>query len=239
MVIEPTEKTQPTLQEQFDAALTELKPQQGRFVLEYLRDLHQRNAAIRAGYSEKTADVQASRLLTSVKVRAAVDLGLALKAMPADEVLARLSDEARADMADFLQIDEEEITLSWSLLSIPTTKDGEVDVAGATLKLASQMNVKPTDRILHVATITRSVARLDLLEAGRHGKLGLIKEYATDDKGNVKIKLHDAHVARVELAKIHGLLIDRKELTGKDGAPLFPDFEKALQKVYADSDPAE
>lgn len=30
---------------------------------------------------------------------------------------------------------------------------------------------------------------------------------------------------------------ERTELTGKDGAPLFPDFEKALQQGYADSDP--
>jgi len=29
---------------------------------------------------------------------------------------------------------------------------------------------------------------------------------------------------------------DRHELTGKDGAKLFPDFEKALEKTYADSD---
>lgn len=224
--------TELTLQEQFEAALVGLTPQQARFVREYLRDLHQRNAAIRAGYSEKTADVQASRLLSSAKIRAAVDLGLELKAMPAREILARLSDEASADMSDFLRIDEEEITLSWSLLSIPTTNDGELDLVGATMKLAGQANVQPTDRILHTATIKRAVARLDLVEAGRRGKLGLIKEYAIDEKGNQKIKLHDAHAARVELAKIHGLLIDRKELTGKDGAPLFPDFEKALEKVY-------
>lgn len=201
---------------------------------EYLRDMHQRNAAIRAGYSEKTADVQASRLLTSVKIRTAVDLGFQLAAMPAPEVIARLSEEARADMADFLRVDEEEITLTWSLLNVPATEGGEVDLAGTTMRLAMQENVQPTDRILHTATIKRAVARLDLLEAGQRGKLGLIKEYTIDDKGNQKIKLYDAHAARVELAKIHGLLVDRKELTGKDGAPLFPDFERALQKAYAD-----
>lgn len=30
---------------------------------------------------------------------------------------------------------------------------------------------------------------------------------------------------------------DRQEITGKDGAPLFPDFERSLQKAYADDDP--
>jgi len=123
---------EPTLQERYDAALAELTPQQARFVREYLRDMHQRNAAIRAGYSEKTADVQASRLLTSVKVRAAVDLGFQFAAMPADEVLARLAEQARGSMEDFLD-DSGKIDLKRArergklhlLKSRSVTKEGE------------------------------------------------------------------------------------------------------------------
>lgn len=43
------------------------------FIAEYLRDSNGRRAAIAAGYSAKTADQQASRLLKTVKVRAEVD----------------------------------------------------------------------------------------------------------------------------------------------------------------------
>lgn len=46
-----------------------LTAKQQRFVDEYLKDLNATQAAIRAGYSKKTADQQASRLLTNVKVR--------------------------------------------------------------------------------------------------------------------------------------------------------------------------
>src|SRR5262249_53478937 len=46
----------------------ELTPKQERFVQEYLVDLNATQAAIRAGYSKKTATEQASRLLTNVKV---------------------------------------------------------------------------------------------------------------------------------------------------------------------------
>ncbi len=46
-----------------------LTAKQQRFVDEYLIDLNATQAAIRAGYSAKTADQQASRLLTNVKVR--------------------------------------------------------------------------------------------------------------------------------------------------------------------------
>jgi len=50
----------------------ELTPKQERFVQEYLGDLNATQAAIRAGYSEKTARAQASRLLTKVAIRSAI-----------------------------------------------------------------------------------------------------------------------------------------------------------------------
>lgn len=51
----------------------ELNDKQRRFVNEYLVDLNVKHAAIRAGYSEKTAQEQGSRLLAHVKVKAAVE----------------------------------------------------------------------------------------------------------------------------------------------------------------------
>ncbi len=49
-----------------------MTPKQQRFVDEYMIDCNGTQAAIRAGYSPKTADQQASRLLTKVKVAAAI-----------------------------------------------------------------------------------------------------------------------------------------------------------------------
>lgn len=49
-----------------------LTPKQQRFVEEYLIDLNGKQAAIRAGYSAKTAEMQASRLLSYAKVSQAV-----------------------------------------------------------------------------------------------------------------------------------------------------------------------
>jgi len=49
-----------------------LTPKQQRFVDEYLVDLNATQAAIRAGYSEKTAKSQGQRLLTNVDVATAV-----------------------------------------------------------------------------------------------------------------------------------------------------------------------
>lgn len=50
-----------------------LTAKQHRFVEEYLIDLNATQAAIRAGYSANTAEQQASRLLSNVKVRAHID----------------------------------------------------------------------------------------------------------------------------------------------------------------------
>lgn len=49
-----------------------LTPKQQRFVAEYLVDLNATQAAIRAGYSAKTADVQGPRLLGNVRVAEAL-----------------------------------------------------------------------------------------------------------------------------------------------------------------------
>jgi phage terminase small subunit len=49
-----------------------LTPKQERFVAEYMIDLNATQAAIRAGYSAKTAQEQASRLLSNVMVSEAV-----------------------------------------------------------------------------------------------------------------------------------------------------------------------
>ncbi len=49
-----------------------LNPKQARFVEEYLTDLHATQAAIRAGYSPKTAESQGSRLLSVAKIARAI-----------------------------------------------------------------------------------------------------------------------------------------------------------------------
>lgn len=163
-------------------------------------------AAKRAGYSKDTAYSQGQRLLKNVEVKAEVSRRFAEHAMAPDEVISRIGEVARSDMADFLRVDEEEITLSWSLMPVP-----EDDEARSILELASQQEILPTDRILRTETVKRSTARLDLLAAGQAGKLHLIKKYTLDEKGKVSIELYDALAARTTIAKHHGLLVDRVE----------------------------
>lgn len=57
------------------AGKAELTPKQQRFVEEYLADCNGTQAAIRAGYSARTAQEQASRLLSKVMVQEAIAAG--------------------------------------------------------------------------------------------------------------------------------------------------------------------
>lgn len=50
-----------------------LTAQQSRFVDEYVKDQNAKQAAIRAGYSPKTAETQGSRLCRNAQVRAEID----------------------------------------------------------------------------------------------------------------------------------------------------------------------
>jgi phage terminase small subunit len=81
-----------------------MTPRQNLFALEYLVDLNATQAAIRAGYSARTAATQGERLLTSVHVKAAVAEAMATRSertkIDADWLLTRLVDEAEADLAD-------------------------------------------------------------------------------------------------------------------------------------------
>lgn len=52
------------------------------------------------------------------------------------------------------------------------------------------------------------------------GKAHLIKEIEEAKDGTTKYKFYDAQSALNTLARHHGLLIDRREISGKEGAPL-------------------
>lgn len=69
-----------------------MNEKQKRFCDEYLIDCNATQAAIRAGYSPKTAQVQSARLLSNVMVKAYID-----------EQLERLHNEKTADAREVLE----------------------------------------------------------------------------------------------------------------------------------------
>ena len=77
---------------------------QRAFILEYPKDFNATQAAIRAGYSKKTARQAASRLLTNVHIQEKMDEEFARRSLRLDEILARLTEQATASIGDFIFI---------------------------------------------------------------------------------------------------------------------------------------
>lgn len=90
---------------------TELTAKQQRFVDEYLVDLNATQAAIRAGYSEKTARSTGSENLTKPNIQAAITEGRRKQSkrteITADRVLAELALLGFANMEDYIRIDND------------------------------------------------------------------------------------------------------------------------------------
>lgn len=93
--------------------MKKLTPQQERFVQEYMVDLNARGAAIRAGYSVKSARIRGGVLLSKPNVQLAVQRAKEARAkatgLTADRVLAEISLVAFSDLANHLEIKDDGI----------------------------------------------------------------------------------------------------------------------------------
>ncbi len=96
--------------------MAKLTAKQERFVQEYLIDLNATQAAIRAGYSTKTATEQGSRMLTNVNVRARIDEAMAERSrrlgVSQDRIVNELAKIAFINPADVVNFDEARVKAS-------------------------------------------------------------------------------------------------------------------------------
>jgi len=140
-----------------------LNEKQERFVQEYLLDLNATQAAIRAGYSAKTAKQQGARLLTHADVQARLQGQISARSektgIDAEWLLRRLAMEADADLAD-LYDDAGKLkpVREWPLIwrqglvaGVETVREGSGDDASFVDK------IKISDRIKRLELIGRHI----------------------------------------------------------------------------------
>lgn len=141
-----------------------LTAKQGRFVEEYLVDLNATQAAIRAGYSEKTAYSMGQRLLKHVEVAQLLAEAQAKRServqVDADWVLTRLAAEATADLADILDdagaikpVSDWPVIWRQGLVAGFDVQENEVDG----VKMGQTVKVKLSDRIKRIELIGKHV----------------------------------------------------------------------------------
>jgi phage terminase small subunit len=144
------------------------------FVQEYPKDFNATQAAIRAGYSEKTAYSIGQELLKIPEIADEIKSSLDERAMSADEVLLRLAEQARGDHSKYL------------------TGDGvDMDALIADGKAHLVKAIKPT---AHGMTIEFYDAQSALALIGKHHKLFVERHEHTGADGgelNIGVKFID------------------------------------------------
>lgn len=158
-----------------------ISPKQQRFVEEYLIDLNATQAAIRAGYSPKTAQEQASRLLSNVMVAEAVRKAQEERSrrtgITQDRVLQEL---ARLAFFDIRQLYREDGTLK-----APHELDDDTAAAVAQMESLEEFAGRGEDRELIGFTRKAKVFNKDsaLSLAMRH--LGMLNDKLTIQRPRV------------------------------------------------------
>lgn len=112
----------------------DLTRQQKMFVEHYLRCWRGSEAARSAGYSERSAYSTSSDLLRNPKILAYIDQRMNEMAMQTDEILYRLSEHARVDVREFVNMTSDEIKASergWLIKKFKSTSYTEYDKDGA------------------------------------------------------------------------------------------------------------
>lgn len=119
------------------------------FVLEYTRDFNASRAALVAGYSPKTAYAQGAENLKKPEIAAAIKSRIEILTMGADEVLLRLADIARGDMAEFFDMTPQgwNIQLVRDGKPIPQTKLIKKIKQRVTTRLAKDENGEDSETI--------------------------------------------------------------------------------------------
>lgn len=167
-----------------------LSPKQAAFVAEYLIDLNATQAAIRAGYSEKTAYRIGSELLQKTSVREAIEKGRAKRTerteITADRVVTELAKIAFADPRDLMEWGPNGVMLKDSSTLTEEQAASVAEVAegnGGTLRLKKHDKVKA----------------LELL--GRH--IGMFRDKVeTEVSGGVAVK----HSVSAEISDMLGMV---------------------------------
>ena len=83
-----------------------LTVKQQRFIEEYCTDFNATQAAIRAGYSEKTAYSMGWQNLRKLEISEAIKMRLSELAMSAEEITRRLAQWGRGTLAPFMRVND-------------------------------------------------------------------------------------------------------------------------------------
>lgn len=157
--------------------MAKLTPKQERFVEEYLIDLNATQAAIRAGYSPRTAKEIGAENLTKPNIRARIDQAIAERSrrtgITQDRVLRELARIAFVNPADVINLND-------AAVQAGASADDTAAIASVKVRRFPTANGEGVEREIRLADKLRA---LELL--GKH--LGMFKDGAVNVNVGVQI----------------------------------------------------
>ena len=158
-----------------------LTDKQAAFAREYVIDFNASAAAMRAGYSQRTAGRIAAELMQDARVQAEIQRLTAAKAarasMEADEVVEQLVNIVRSDISD---------VMTWGMSEVE-------DDEGLPLTLPNGVAIlRPNVTVFNSADLPRAIT-------------GAIAEVSMTDKGTFRVKMHDKGAAIDKLMRHLGM----------------------------------
>lgn len=162
-----------------------LTDKQKKFVEEYLVDLNATQAAIRAGYSKKTADKTAAKLVVKSCIKNAISEEIAKRSkrteITQDRVLKELAKIGFADIKDYLQYRTEKT-------QIATNDEGEPIIGYREI-----IDIKTSEEVDGT----------------------IINEVSISKDGTFKFKLYDKLSALEKMGKHLGMFTEKVDNTGE------------------------
>jgi phage terminase small subunit len=218
-----------------DAGGGQLTPKQAAFVREYLIDYNGVQAAIRAGYAERSAAEQSYDLLRRPHIK---ELVVRKQAAAADAaqvdaalVISELYQVATADPRELVSVEIDCCRNCWGISGLRMWTAGEYkkalneamrdglpapDFEGG-FRFDPRKDPNPECPECH----GRGVERVTVTPSAKLSRSATrLLSSIRQTKDGIEIKMHDKMAALLALGKITGVLRDRTELTGAGGGPL-------------------
>lgn len=220
--------------------MANLNAKQLRFVDEYLVDLNATQAAIRAGYSAKTAGQIGERMLKKVEIQAALTGRMKAREkrteITQDMVLRRYWEIATADANELVQFRRTCCRHCWGIdhgYQWIDEDEYQRAVAAQEPKENGEMPPPPdTSGGFGFDSSRDPSAQCPKCHGDGHGHVHVqdtrklapaaraLYAGVKQSKEGLEVKMHDQMAALTNVAKHLGMFKDKVELSGKDGAPI-------------------
>jgi len=222
-----------------EIVVKKLTGKEQKFVYEYLKDFNATQAAIRAGYSKRSAAEIGYENLRKPHIKAEIDKLLDEAGMEQGEITKRFTDIARTDMSDYLVkrlvpftpqikvglkelIENEKLYIlrEEEFCALKGLTEEEYDrfqeqlqsCRDRILRWEIELKYDPkATRIIDGETVLIEQAELDMVKIVEDKEKGKIKSIKHTREG-VQVEMYAADAALANLAKIRGMMIDKSEI---------------------------